>query len=130
VILPGATDDEVMHLLLQKAEATTGHVCRYGHPYEPPPIFYPFFPCKVSTSQLMFTSIDLELIPYLPDDPKSRFISGPVDSRTTVSGTVVPPPAKQPRGARHQPTDQQRRKCHLTNSERTCVRGPTGIRFD
>jgi len=40
VILPGATDDEVMHLLrvpLQKPEATTGHDWRYGHPYSPPP---------------------------------------------------------------------------------------------
>jgi len=40
VVLPGATDDEVMHLLtvpLQKPEATTGHDCRYSHPYSPPP---------------------------------------------------------------------------------------------
>ena len=38
--LPGATDDEVMHLLrvpLQKPEATTVHDWRYGHPYSPPP---------------------------------------------------------------------------------------------
>ena len=35
VILPGATDDEVMHLLrvaLQKPEATTRHDWRYGRP--------------------------------------------------------------------------------------------------
>jgi len=40
VTLPGATDDEVMHLLkvpLQTPEATPGHHCRCGHPYSPPP---------------------------------------------------------------------------------------------
>ena len=46
VILPGATDDEVMHLLrvpLQKPEATTGRDWRYDHPYSPPPSSTFFF---------------------------------------------------------------------------------------
>jgi len=110
VILPGATDDEVMHLLkvpLQKPEATTGHDWRYGHPYSPPP-------SSTSCSLARFPLLSrcsppsiLELIPYLPDDPKSRFIGELMDSRTTVSGTVVPPSAKRRRIDEHgtsQPT--------------------------
>ena len=100
VILPGATDDEAMHLLrvpLRKPEATTGSDWRYGHPYS----------TSLSSASSSFSKFPLlsqcsppsvlELIPYFPDDPKSRFIAELMDSCTTVSGTVIPPPAKRRR---------------------------------
>ena len=104
VSLPGATDDEAMHLLkvpLRKPETTTGHDWRYGHPYSglllsssssPSPSLAKF----PLLSRCSPPSI-LELIPYFPDDPKSRFIAELMDSHTTVSGTVIPPPAKRRR---------------------------------
>jgi regulator of Ty1 transposition protein 109 len=39
----------------------------------------------------------LELIPYFPDDPKARFIAELMESHTTVSGTIIPPPTKRRR---------------------------------
>ena len=100
VILPGATDDEAMHLLkvpLRKPEATTGSDWRYGHPYSTLP---PFTSSSLAGFPLLSRCSPpsiLELIPYFPDDPKSRFISELMDSHTTVSGTVIPPPAKRRR---------------------------------
>lgn len=100
VILPGATDDEAMHLLrvpLRKPETTTGHDWRYGHPYST-------LPSTTTSSLARFPLLSrcsppsiLELIPYFPDDPKSRFIAELMDSYTTVSGTIIPPPAKRRR---------------------------------
>src|SRR5258706_5150000 len=100
VALPGATDDEAIHLLktpLRKPEATTGYDWRYGHPYST-------LPSSTSSSLARFPLLSrcsplsiLELIPYFPDDPKSRFIAELMDSHTTVSGTVIPPPAKRRR---------------------------------
>ena len=100
VILPGATDDEAMHLLrvpLWKPEATTGSDWRYGHPYS---TLLPSASPSLSKFPLLSRCSPpsvLELIPYFPDDPKSRFIAELMDSCTTVSGTVVPPPAKRRR---------------------------------
>ena len=54
VILPGATDDEVMHSLrvpLQKPEATMGYDWRYGHPIHQSSTSFPaWFPLFSSCS--------------------------------------------------------------------------------
>ena len=100
VILPGATDDEAMHLLrvpLRKPEATTGSDWRYGHPYS---TLVPSASSSLSKFPLLSRGSPpsvLELIPYFPDDPKSRFIAELMDSHTTVSGTIILPPAKRRR---------------------------------
>ena len=99
VTLPGATDDEAIHLLripLRKPEATTGYDWRYGHPYSTLPSSTSSLATFPILSRCSPPSI-LELIPYFPDDPKSRFIAELMDSHTTVSGTVIPPPAKRRR---------------------------------
>jgi regulator of Ty1 transposition protein 109 len=73
VILPGATDDEAMHLLkipLRKPEATTGHDWRYGHPYSTLTVLHLVFTCKVSTSHPMFTPIDFGTHPLLSRRPE------------------------------------------------------------
>ena len=99
VTLPGATDDEAIHLLkipLRKPQATTGYDWRYGHPYST----LPSSTFSLATSPLLSRCSPpsiLELIPYFPDDPKSRFIAELMDSHTTVSGTVISPPAKRRR---------------------------------
>lgn len=117
VILPGATDDEAMHLLripLRKPEATTGYDWRYGHPYST-------MPSSTSASLATFPLLSrcsppsiLELIPYFPDDPKSRFIAELMDSHTTVSGTIIPPPAKR-RRIDEQGTSQPAESSETTN---------------
>ena len=117
VILPGATDDEAMHLLrvpLRKPEATTGYDWRYGHPYSARP-------SSASSSLATFPLLSrcsppsiLELIPYFPDDPKSRFIAELMDSHTTVSGTIIPPPAKR-RRIDEQGTSQSAESGETTN---------------
>jgi len=87
-------------------------------PYSP--IFY-LLSCMVPTFQLMFTSSILELIPYLPDDPKSQFIGEVMDSPTTVSTTVVLPSHRIDEHGTSQPTSNDASAILSTLNEPVCV---------
>ena len=72
----------------------------------------------------MLTPIYFGTYPILPDDLKSRFTGELMESRTTVSGTVVPLAAKRRRNGEHgnsQPTRNDKSATLPALNESMCV---------